>query len=134
MAYKIIKGWPGEHTLDYQFTVANGVTINPGDFFCVSSAGTAIAGTYASNGSDTTDLYFFCFDVDTITGKVMGLPGNIILELESGDYTTGSYSPATQVTIVANKIANVDTSTRVVGQVLNVNATTGTIQVYIKPN
>lgn len=134
MAYKIIKGWPGEHTLDYQFTPANGVTINPGDMFCVSTAGTAIAGTYASDGSDAADLHFFCFDVDSITGKVMGLPGNIIVQLESGDYTSGSYAPAQKVTCTSNKIDVVSSSTKVIGQVLKIDSTTGTMDVYIKSN
>ena len=134
MSYKIIKGWPGEHTLDYQFTLAANATVVPGDMFCVSTAGTAIAGTYASNGSDAADLHFFCFDVDTITGKVMGLPGNIIVELESGDYTAGSYAPAQNVTCTANKIDVISSSTKVVGKVLSLNATTGTMQVLIKGN
>lgn len=134
MAYKIIKGWPGEHTLDYQFTPANGVTIVAGDMFCVSSAGTAIAGTYDSNGADAADLHFFCFDVDSITGKVMGLPGNIIVEVDSSNYVAGSYSVADNVTCTTNKFDVIASSTKVVGKVLYKNATTGVMHILVKPN
>lgn len=125
--YKIIKGWPGEHTLDYQFTPANGVTITPGQMFCVSTAGTAIAGTYDSGAGDAADLHFFCFDVDTITGKVMGIPGNIIVEVDSDSYVTGStYAVGKEVTCTAGKFDDVlTTSKKVVAKVLYQNTTTG---------
>lgn len=131
--YKIIKGWPGEHTLDYQFTPANGVTIVPGQIFCVSTAGTAIAGTYdATPFADAADLFFFCFDVDSITGKVMGLPGNIIVEVDSASYVAGTYAPATAVTCTGGKFDEVlSTGKRTIGYVLSKNATTGVIQILM---
>jgi len=134
MAYKIVKGWPGEHTLDYQFTPASGVTITPGQMFCVSTAGTAIVGTYLANGSDAGDLHFFCFDVDSITGKVMGIPGNIIVEVDSTGYVAGTYSVSTNVTCTAGKFDVIDTSTKVIGKVIYKNAVTGVMQILIKSN
>ena len=134
MAYKIVKGWPGEHTLDYQFTPANGVTILPGQMFCVSTAGTAIAGTYATNGSDARDLHFFCFDVDAVTDKVMGLPGNIIVEVDTDGYVAGAYSVSTNVTCTGGLFDVINTSTKVIGKVIYKNATTGVMQILIKSN
>lgn len=134
MAYKIIKGWPGEHTLDYQFTPATGVTITPGQMFCVSTAGEAIAGTYATNGADAGDLHFFCFDVDTITGRVMGIPGEIIVEVDSTGYVAGSYAVAANVTCTGGLFDVINTSTKAVGKVLYINAVTGIMHIYIKSN
>lgn len=134
MAYKIIKGWPGEHTLDYQFTPASGVTIVAGDVFCVGSTGEAIAGTYAANGADATDFHFFCFDVDTITGKVMGIPGNIIVEIDSDQYVAGSYSVSDSVTATTNKFDVISSSTKAIGKVLYKNATTGIMHILMKNN
>ena len=134
--YKIIKGWPGEHTLDYQFTPANGVTIVPGQIFCVSSAGTAIAGTYNGDPwADAEDLFFFCFDTDSITGKVMGLPGNIIVEVDSNSYVAGTYAPITKVTCTSGKFDEVlSTSKKTIGYVLSHDATTGYLQILLTSN
>lgn len=134
--YKIIKGWPGEHTLDYQFVPANGVTITPGQIFCVSTAGTAIAGTYDGDPwADASDLFFFCFDVDTVTGKVMGIPGNIIVEVDSDSYVAGTYAPTTAVTCTGGKFDEVlSTSKKTIGKVLANDATTGKLQILMKKN
>lgn len=132
--YKIVKGWPGEHTLDYQFVPANGVTIVAGEMFCVNTTGTAIAGTYASNGSDATDFHFFCFDVDTVTGKVMGLPGDCIVEVDSDSYVAGSYHVSDNVTCTGGKFDVIASSTKVIGKVLAIDSTTGYMQILIKSN
>jgi len=134
--YKIIKGWPGEHTLDYQFTPASGVTITPGQIFCVDSTGTAIAGTYNGDPwADAGDFFFFCFDVDAITSKVMGVPGNIIVEVDSDSYVAGTYAPATAVTCTAGKFDEVlSTGKRTIGYVLANDAVTGKIQILMKEN
>ena len=138
MSYKIIKGWPGEHTLDYQFTPANGVTIVPGTMFCVSTAGTAIAGTYDSGAGDAGDLHFFCFDVDNITGKVMGLPGNIIVEVDATNTVNcvaGTYAPAAPVTCTAGAFTDVlTTSKKTVGYVLSHDTVSNLVHILIIGN
>ena len=140
--YKIIKGWPGEHTLDYQFTpdsttITLGVcSIVPGTIFCVSTDGTAIVGTYNGDPwADAGDFFFFCFDVDSVTSKVMGIPGNIIVEVDSDSYVAGTYAPATPVTCTGGKFDEVlATSKKTIGYVLSHNAVTGYLQILMREN
>ena len=125
MGYKIIKGWPDDSALDLPMEVESGNSIIEGHTFWLNDSGNAEVADYNSNGSENNKLFFYCIDSDTVTGNVIGLSGNFMIEVESDLYWPGNYHTNLGVTSKEGKFSIPVGTEDVVGYVVRYTSSTG---------
>jgi hypothetical protein len=136
MAYQILKGWPSEGAIDMSIALDTDVVLPEGTGGAIeATGGKGILGNYDEDGTDAGLLPFFCIGVDNVTGKVLGLMSNCMIEVDSDHYEAGSYAPGVAVTLkggkfdIINVVVGATTGASdyrpVVGRVLSYDAASG---------
>lgn len=125
MSYQILKGWPHEGALDIVAPAASASPAVNGTVGYLKDDGTMALVNYAANAADNALMPLFCFDTDSLTGKVVGLASPAVIKIDSTMYDTGTYTPNVALTVKAGKFANLAGTERTVGRVISRNSTTG---------
>jgi len=137
MAYKVIKGWPSEGAIDMSISLAVAGAVVAGDCGVINSSGVGVIGAYNVTGADAGTLEpFFCIDVDSVTGKVLGLMSPCMIEVDTDHFVAGSYAPGKAVSMAGGKfslIAATEDLRRVVGTVFAYDSSVGTLTIYWNP-
>lgn len=132
MSFQILKGWP-EGALELSIAPNATTPAAVGEIAIVGADWTPAS--YATDGSDASEQAAFIYDQDAVTGKLVGLLGQAILEVDSDHYAADTYAIHDKLTAASGVFAKPTTSEAVIGKVLAVDATTGKIKIlWFGPN
>jgi hypothetical protein len=129
MSYQVVKGWPSDGAIDEMIEAASGVTLTAGTIAAIDSDGNGTVGNYSSDGSDADEAAAFIIDKDEVTDKFTVLMSPCLLEVDSDHYAADTYAVNDVLTAASGVFAKPSGSERVVGKVISINSTTGTMRI-----
>lgn len=123
---EVLRGWPHEGALDQVEAIASGSTLSNGDWVAPGASGVALTTATATkkaglviqgNGDSGSAAY---------AGKAVVLWGNFMVKVKN--YTAGSYSAGTPLTVISGKLAVANgTTDPEVGYVVKAVAAVGAV-------